>query len=203
MVNSEVFAPKCGRPCKRNRLTCITRRKEWEKGKQKSVSIITVQALRSLWGYERDSVSALLEIFMACSNSVTRRDGMRDDTWRRGKWCCPDMSIMSWMYKRDGLWATSFLECGREGLFTAAHELHCTEWNWTPVPKHESTEHQPSQFRCGPIQSWRWRERPMNASCNWVDLLQVSWGQFVCCKQALWLTEECRLYNKTQQIGSL
>jgi len=29
-----------------------------------------------------------------------------------------------------------------------------------------------------PIESWRWRAWPMNASCNWVDLLPVSSVQF-------------------------
>ena len=33
-----------------------------------------------------------------------------------------------------------------------------------------------------PIKSWRWRaRRPMNASCNWVDMLQF--GHFLRCEQ--------------------
>jgi len=31
-----------------------------------------------------------------------------------------------------------------------------------------------------PIKSWRWRAQPMNASCNWVDLLQISSVHVLC-----------------------
>ena len=34
-----------------------------------------------------------------------------------------------------------------------------------------------------PVKSWRWCAWPMNASCKWVDLLQVSSVQFMCCKR--------------------
>jgi len=38
----------------------------------------------------------------------------------------------------------------------------------------KSTEHEPSKFRGSQSSPWLWLVRPMNATCNWVDLLQVS-----------------------------
>jgi len=50
-----------------------------------------------------------------------------------------------------------------------------------------------------PIKSWRWRAWPTNASCNWVDLLQVSsaecCSQFMCCHQTLRPMSHVRFYR--------
>jgi len=51
--------------------------------------------------------------------------------------------------------------------------VHSARTNWAPTVLVSRQ----------PIMSWRLRTWPMNASCNWVDLLQVSSAQFMCCEQ--------------------
>ena len=64
--------------------------------------------------------------------------------------------------------------------------IHMFRTNWAP------TVLVPLQ----PIKSWRWRARPMNASCNWVDLLQISSVQFMRSEQTF------RVHSVPSMIGT-
>ena len=71
--------------------------------------------------------------------------------------------------------------------FFAVHELNWGLLFWTRVCVSNGsvfTAHELADVRLvslQPIKSWRWRAWPMNASCNWVDLLRVSSVQFSSC----------------------
>ena len=51
-----------------------------------------------------------------------------------------------------------------EFLMLSDGSVHSAQTGWAPT----------DLVSLQPIKSWRWRAWPMNASCNWVDLLQVS-----------------------------
>ena len=96
--------------------------------------------------------------------------------------CCIKVCLQRLNWTETNSWTRVF-QCG---------SVHSARTDWAPT----------DLVSLQPIKSWRRSARPMNASYNRVDLLQVSSVQLVCCEQA-WTGRGGQLKHERTEVHTV